>query len=269
MNEQTFDVSVELVNLPEIKITGYEDIKTQAEELATMLKGIEVNEENLQASKKVVAEVRKKYNELDNNRKQIKKTLLGSMSEINENMKELETILSEGETTVRSKISELEQAQRDERKKTLEVEFERLKEYYGLISDITFQKVLNTKWLNKSTSLKKAKMELQDTLNKINTDYKLILSMVPEDDRVPCVYEFTKNGFDVTQVLNSWKEKQERLAILKKEVKEDAEKPRVVIKPTAMTEQEVFSKTLVIYGREDLGKVMRYMSENKIQFKQI
>lgn len=264
-----FEVSLEVTQLPSVELTGYNELKELASNLASEMKSVTVTEENIAASKKMVAEVRKRYNELDSQRKQAKKQLLAPLEESTSQLKELDQILKDGEIAVRSQISKLEQQAKEARKDLLKTEFDRLAEYYSLISAVTFDKVLDMKWLNKSTSEKRAKQELQDKIKKIMEDYRLILSIVPDEDKTPCVYEFTKNGFEVGQVLESWKAKQDALTQLKKEVKTDSKKPKITIQPTNLSEQEAYSKTLVIYGRDDLNQVMKYMIDNNIHFKQI
>lgn len=266
---EQFEVSLEVTQLPSVELTGYDELKELASQLASEMKQVTVTEDNVVASKKMVAQVRKRYSELDNQRKEAKKQLLAPLAESTEQLKELDSILKDGEHAVRTQISRIEQEAKEERKKVLENEFNRLADYYDLISAVTFDKVLDMKWLNKSTSEKRAKEELQDKINSIMKDYRLILSMVPDEDKTPCVYEFTKNGFDVNQVLESWKQKQEQLSILKKEVKLDSKKPKITIQPTHLEQQEVYNKTLVIYGRDDLNTVMKFMIDNNIHFKQL
>lgn len=264
-----FEVSLELNQAPSITISGFDTLKEQVEELTEKMQSVKVTADNIQASKKMLAEINKQRNALDTQRKNIEKEVLKPLTEIKSQTKEINTMIDVAEKVVRDQIKQLEQEEKDQRKAVLAEEFDRLSEYYELISGITFEMVLEMKWLNKSTSEKRAKQELQDKVNKIVEDYRLILRMVPEDDRVPCVYEFTKNGFNVNQVLDSWKVKQEQLTLLKKEVKADSKKPRPTIAPTNLEQQETFNKTLVIYGRDDLASAIKFMTDNNIHFKQL
>lgn len=264
-----FEVSLELTQVPSVSIKGFDELKSEVSELVEKMQSVKVTEENIQASKKMLAEVNKQRTALDKQRIEIEKEVLKPLTEIKAQTKEINSMIDVAEKVVRTQIHDLEQIAKDERKALLETEFDRLSAYYDLISGVTFDSVLEFKWLNKSTSEKKAKTELQDKIKKIVDDYRLIIDLVPEEDRVPCVYEFIKTSYDVNKVLNSWKAKQDQLKTLKAEVKHDAKKPRPTITPTNQTEQELFNKTLVIYGRDDLAKVVKYMSDNNIHFKQL
>lgn len=265
-----FDLTIKVETMPSIEMNGYEELKKSVEELAEQMKNVEVTEENLQVSKKLVAEVRKRYTQLDQQRKDVEKQILEPVKVLKQQCAEVENIIKEGETLVRQQISTIEQQHKDERKAMLLAEFERLVDYYELVSEISFDKILESSWLNKSTSDKKAKQALQDKCKKVADDYALILNIVDEDDHVACVYKFTKNGFNVNDVLETWKQKQAQLAKLKEEIKEDVKKPDISIEPTQLVaQQDVFNSTLVVHGRSDVQKVVQFMLENNIKFKQI
>ena len=96
-----------------VDFKDYEYIKSSAERLNIELKGREVTEDNVQESKKLVAEVRKQFNALDQMRKDTEKEVMAEFNVFKDQVKEIGSIIGEGEDVVRSQIRELDDTQRE------------------------------------------------------------------------------------------------------------------------------------------------------------
>lgn len=266
-----FDVSVNVTQAPSIEILGYDDLKKQVEELVVEMKKVEVTEENIQGSKKLASEIRKKYNELDARRKEVKKELLKPYEELDEQMKELKKILDEGDTSVRDQIRALETKAREERKKELERVFNEYIEYYELPSTIKFDNVLAPNLLNKSVTLKRASEGLRSKLESLANDLNFIDSMIDDlDERVQVIANWLDNGFNAQLAVKAHKEHKDSVKEIYKQQLEKEETPVITIQPTNLTKvPKESSSTLVIYGLDNVHDVIDYCLKNKIQFKQI
>ena len=103
-----------------VDFKDYEYIKLSAERLNIELKGREVTEDNVQESKKLVAEVRKQFNVLDQMRKDTEKEVMAEFNVFKDQIKEIGHIIGEGEDIVRSQIRELDDVQREAKREKIE-----------------------------------------------------------------------------------------------------------------------------------------------------
>lgn len=268
---EKFEVSLDVTQQPILSIEGFEDLKKQASGLVEEMKKVEVTEENIQGSKKLVAEVKKKYDLLDAQRKDVKKELLKPLNTFTDELKDLKTMLDEGDTAVRNQIKELELKEREARKVLLHETYIEYISYYKLPDEITFEDVLDPKLLNKSVSLKKATEGIRERLNELANDVNFIETMIEDlAEQTDVMIEWLNNGYNSKLAVKQWKDKTEQFKKLYAQQQEKEEAPVITIEPTVLKKQpKDESRTLVVYGLDEVHKVTNFLLENKIQFKQI
>ena len=88
--------------------------------------------------------------------------------------------------------------------------------------------IFNTKWLNKSVSLKSCKEEIDKAILRTDTDLRTIETMVEEKYRAYAADYYLQNGRDITAALNKARRMGEidRKAELEKAAREEAEERR-------------------------------------------
>jgi hypothetical protein len=161
-----------------VQFKGFQKLKEQALELATHIQQIEVNDDNLQTSKKLLAAVNKQVKELEDRRIKIKRLMLEPYQVFEEQVKEIVGVVKEADETVRQQVKMLEENEREMKKETLNNLFERRMNHYNFLRDFFhFKDFLQPKHLNKTTSIKQVEDEMVVFLEKLAKDIKVIETM--------------------------------------------------------------------------------------------
>lgn len=143
-----------------VQFSDYERIKEQAEDLNMILNQVQVSDENLKLAKKLVAQVSKQFNVLDQQRKDTKKAIMGNFEEYESQVKEIGYIVSEGENMVRGKIRELEEQEREEKEQEIKELWDKHSEHYAFTEWFGYEFWFKPQFLNKTKSVNKTEEEL-------------------------------------------------------------------------------------------------------------
>lgn len=247
----------ELINTDEIgtlefevgKITfnAYENIKNKALKLSENLKTVEVSEENIKESKKLIAEVNKDVKKLEDYRIKVKKEMLKPYNDFEIQVKEIVKIVKEADEYVRSQIRELEEIERENKKAIVKEMFENKAKHYDFNEIITFDKFFKESMSNKTTSLDKIENELSEWLEQRKMDIEVIKSL--KDDEVLKEYLETFNL---------------ALAIENAKVKEEENKKiEEVMKKTEKSSKKYI---FIISEEKDAKLAEMLLKENKINY---
>ena len=247
----------ELINTDEIgtlefevgKITfnAYENIKNKALKLSENLKTVEVSEENIKESKKLIAEVNKDVKKLEDYRIKVKKQMLKPYNDFEIQVKEIVKIVKEADEYVRSQIRELEEIERENKKAIVKEMFENKAKHYDFNEIITFDKFFKESMSNKTTSLDKIENELSEWLEQRKMDIEVIKSL--KDDEVLKEYLETFNL---------------ALAIENAKVKEEENKKiEEVMKKTEKSSKKYI---FIISEEKDAKLAEMLLKENKINY---
>ena len=257
---------VELTQQPTIEMTGYDELLTQVEGLAEQMKTVEVTEDTLQGSKKLVSEVKKQYDILDSQRKAVKKQLMKPYEEIDLKMKQLKKVLDSGETAVRSQIKELEQKQRSLKEVEVKALFDEMFIHYKLPSIFTFEMFLESKHLNKTYSMSKVKTDMKVWFINIKNDIQMFRDVADEINHVAnMVQEYAHNGLQASQAISTYKQARNDFKRLKNELG-SSKKVSISIKPQHSEKGIRKRFHLAVYGQSDLNKLVQFCNKNNIDF---
>lgn len=160
-----------------IQFFEFDNLKMQALDLADEIRTVEVNEETLKASKKMLAEVNKSVKKLEDRRIAIKRLMLEPYQTFEGQVKEIVGIVKDADEIVREQVRNYEEQQRTERETILQDKFEKRIVHYSFRDLFHFKDFLHPKHLNKSTSIETVENEMVDFLNKIAKDLKAIEKM--------------------------------------------------------------------------------------------
>lgn len=180
-------------------------------------------------------------------------------------------------------IGEVEQRERDERLAEIRAEYDA-----SGFTLLPLERILDNRWLNKSTSTKKWKEELASTIEKINSDLES-LSGIGEDEET--VKAFYLDTLDIGRALQHGRQLRERREALAAQAQErqkveppqeepkdpPAEDPLVeeaLAEEPAPTEEapkaEILSIDLRLHGtKEQLTALRQYIDQSKIRYEKL
>lgn len=230
-----------------ISFPMYEELKNQALQVAEYVSSIEVTEDTVKQSKKLLATVNKSVKSLEDRRIAIKKELLIPYNEFEAQVKEIVGIVKEADTLVRTQVKELEEKEREEKQDKIEEIWNKRVQAYDF-DFINIDKFLVPSHLNKTTSLSKVEDEMVTWLEKVNSDLKVIESL---PDRKEILQEYIEN-IDLTVSM-----------LLVNERKEKEKKVNEIYEENEDISQVYYFK---IFNEKDTKLVELLLNENKIQF---
>ena len=119
---------------------GYDELRRQATDLANNIRTVEVTEDNVKMSKKLLASVNKRLKELEDKRISIKKTMLEPYQEFEEQVKDIVGIVKDADGFVRDQVNELEALERDQKEAILNDLFMKRKQMYSFGDLLDFRR---------------------------------------------------------------------------------------------------------------------------------
>lgn len=193
MEENTFQLSeiIKIEQMPKI----FSQLEKVGEIIDKELEGIDeiaCTEENKQDVKKRKTEINNTIKALETRRIDIKKKLLEPYDMFEEKYnKECKEKLQEASDKLSNKINEIENQQREKKKKSLIEFFEQYQTYYHLENIVSFEQLkLN---ITLSASEKSLKESILNQMKDIATDVNLIIQ---EEYSKEIMLEYKENGFN-------------------------------------------------------------------------
>jgi hypothetical protein len=191
-----------------IRFMGFDQLKASAIKLADQIATLEVTEDNVKLSKKLLAEVNKRVEELEGRRKKIKNAMMEPYQAFENQVKEIVTIVKDADALVRSQVKEMEQKEREEKEIQIhEIWMKRIAQY-SFKDMVPFMDFAKPKHLNKTTSIVAVETEMIQFLEKVESDMQVLLQMPEVDNHINAYL----NTYDLGQALTIVKQEQERKA---------------------------------------------------------
>lgn len=193
---------------------NYEELKTAVQEKADEYASVVYTEDKVKDAKKDRAELNKLKDALNSERIRLQKEYMKPFEDYKAKTDELIGILEKPIGLIDRQIKDFDEKQKDEKKKEIELHFRTMEkpEFLQLNS------VWNPKWLNKTYEMSKIRSELQEQVEKIQSDLAT-LSNLSEFGFEAC--EVYKSTLDLNKALNEGK----RLVEIQKR-KEEQERKR-------------------------------------------
>lgn len=203
-----------------------EQITKYVSEVTDQYKGIAYTDEQIPDAKKDRAALNALKKNISDGRIQVKNALMAPYYAFESEVKEVVALIDEPISLIDKQVAEYEEKVRDEKMEELRSYFD---QKIGVLAEkLSFDMIFNTKWLNKSVSLKSCKEEIDKAILRTDTDLRTIDTMVEEKYRAYAADYYLQNGRDITAVLNKAGRMKEidRKAELEKAAKEEAEERR-------------------------------------------
>lgn len=237
-----------------IDFPAYKKLLDDARQIAAFISSVEVTDDTVKASKKLLASVNKEVGKLESRRIEIKKALLEPYADFETQIKEITGTLKEADATVRSQVRELEERQREEKRQEIEALFTaRMQMYTGF--PFTLEDFLTPQHLNKSMSINKIEEELAAWFLAKDEDLRAIAAMEHAEE---ILTEYV-SGSSLSAAMTTVRERHRRQEESRKTVAElnaDMDTPQ---KATPLT---VFT----IQTEKDAAMVELFLENNKIEY---
>ena len=203
-----------------------DEIKKAVISITEQYKGLAYTEEQLQEAKKDRAMLNAMKKDISDRRIQVKKALLEPYDVFESEVKEVVALIDEPIEMIGKQIEAYEDKVREEKNTALAQFFS---ENIGELSEVvSYDRIFNPKWLNKTASLSSCKAEIQKIIDDINTDLAAIISSVDEKYQVFAKDYYLQHGFNLSKALSEANRIQEmdKKAEADRKAREEAERQR-------------------------------------------
>lgn len=264
--------TIQVAQQAKILFPEYEKLKEDILKLVDGMKSIEVTEDSIQVNKKLIAEVRKNFTLLDNERKRVKKEVLTPYQELDEKVKELKNYLDEGEQSIKEQVNVFEEQQALEREIALNEMFNQYQTEYNAPSWLDFEsfKCKYPKTLNKSESEIKKRRAIIEWFETFDNEYAKLKEQFPDKSvRRAILTSYKTNGFYMDVAINQYLEmvkEGERLDREKEERKKTAT-PKVSFEKPQAKKEQAKKATLEFKSDKEYTQALDVLKNNGINFK--
>lgn len=247
-----------------LQINNFEEVKTKANEYVKKYENwVIVNpEEEISLAKKEIASLRKIKKTIDQERISIKKEILSAVEPGENQIKEIVSIIDRAINNIDEQIKNFENDEKNKKYNTIKSFFEDYKNDSNNIVDnnITFEHLFKDEWLNKSYKLENIQEEIITKITQINNDL-VVLSKVITDfkDFSRAKIDYFENDFNLSIAISKYEKAQ-------KEINDKPIIKEVLNKVSDNEYQVVFG---VLATENQLYKIVNFLKENDIHFKQI
>lgn len=250
----TFEIQIQDIEVTQgkVKFPKYEATLKSAQKLNEALSNVTVTEDTIKTNKKLVAEVRKEADKLDDARKKVKSEINEPYVEFEKLVKEIVNTVKQGEDLIRQQVREFEEKERQEKyDQLLEIINLRLN-HYTLIqqANIDIDLILEPRLLNKSVSMNKAEEQIVEKLENINQSIKSLQTMEHASE---LVYEYS-NNLDMNKAITTVNNRHKALEQM------ETQKPAPKVSASK-------TYTITVFDSEDYIKLTQFMNENNITYK--
>lgn len=215
-----------------------EQIKEAVVSITEQYRGLAYTEAQLQEAKADRAKLNAMKNDISARRIQVKKALLEPYEKFEAEVKEVVALIDEPIAMIDEQIVAYEERTKEEKRQALEKFF--AENRAELPELITFERIFNPKWLNKSSSLSSCKNDIKKLIEDISADLAAIRSALDERYSVYAEEFYLKREMNLSHALAEANHIQEmdRKAEEAKRAKEQAEAERAEARKKAAEEAQ-------------------------------
>lgn len=233
-----------VINSPDegqfLKSIGWnkEQIKEAVVSITEQYRGLAYTEAQLQEAKADRAKLNAMKNDISARRIQVKNALLEPYNKFEAEVKEVVALIEEPIAMIDEQIVAYEERTKEEKRQTLEKFF--VENRGSLPEQITFERIFNPQWLNKTSSLSSCKKEIKKLIEDISADLSAIRSSLDERYSVYAEEFYLKREMNLSHALAEANHIQEmdRKAEEERKEKEQAQKEREEAQKRAKEEAE-------------------------------
>lgn len=210
-----------------------DEIKEAVVSITEQYRGLAYTEEQLQEAKADRAKLNAMKKDISDRRIQVKNALLEPYNVFEAEVKEVVALIDEPIAMIDEQIVAYEERTKEEKKQTLEKFF--TENRADLPELITFDKIFNPKWLNKTSSLSSCKKEIKKAIEDITADLSVIRSSLSGKYSVYAEEFYLKREMNLSRALSEANRIQE---MDKKAEEEEQERAKIEEKAKIQNELE-------------------------------
>ena len=177
-----------------------EQIKDAVVSITEQYRGLAYTEEQLQEAKADRAKLNAMKKDISDRRIQVKNALLEPYNVFEAEVKEVVALIDEPIAMIDEQIVAYEERTKEEKRQTLEKFF--AENRADLPEPITFDKIFNPKWLNKTASLSSCKNEIKKAVEDIKADLSAIHSSLSGKYSVYAEEFYLKREMNLSRALS-------------------------------------------------------------------
>ncbi len=252
------------VEVGEIQFPGFPSLRATIETLTEAMVSVEVNEENIQQSKKLVAKVRKETNFLQDEVKRVTKFYEKPLEDFKEDVKELTNLVKQAEEVIRSQVRDMEERERAEKEETISELFDKRSKQYNLHGILDFTDFWKREYANKSFSMNKVEEEMVTWLGKVEKDLNFLAEQGEKAYKYFAEYKDTK---DVVVAMQIVKREEQYLAELQRKAEQVNSAIVTPVNEDYLKTKQEFK--FVVTGENDAETLRQFMTMSGIKFREV
>lgn len=192
-------------------------------------KGMIFTEDTKKAAKDAVAYLRKLKKELDDRKKEVKRSFMEPYTCFESKVKELNELIDEPIASISGQIEEFEKKRIEERKQMIKTLYE--ENILDLAEYLPLERIYNSKWENATTTKKAITEEITGLVRGVQKDLETIQAMESEyEEKGIAAYKKNRSLADAIQCIHSYEKQETEILARQKEQAEAAiretEKPQ-------------------------------------------
>lgn len=236
------------------------DFSSKIKLITDYLTNLEVTEETLKETKKLMARVNNAIKDLSKTRIEAKKSYLRPFTTFEEEIKALEKEVKTANDLVREQTRIFDEKERDAKEELLRDKWNLRIHNKVAENFFDFEDFLKPTHLNKSVTIKKVEQEMAEFLNRIETDIvKLIPACRENHFPVQAGLDIYKKNYNYGDFLSEL----ESLVHIEEKIEEIIETPET---------EEIYSEPEYVYFKVPYavsGVIENYLKTNKIPYEQL
>jgi muconolactone delta-isomerase len=253
-NEMTTAIQNIQVVQGSVVFGAYEELKRQATSLAEQIRTVEVSDDNVKLSKKLLSSVNKRVKELEDKRISIKKMMLEPYMNFEGQVKEIVQIVKDADSHVRDQVKELEEQERMAKQNELSALWEMRVQHYTFYDLISIDDFLKPKHLTKTMSINAVEREMVQFLEQIQSDIHVLYNLDYSEEHIDAYLQC----FNLGQAMMQVKDKKQRQAQIERNTKTNKLQP---------TESEIaFLVSVKVYNQKELKLLEMILKDNQFEY---
>lgn len=152
---------------------NFDELKEEIIGKAALYKNMVYTDDTIKEAKADKAALNKFIAALEDKRKEVKKQCMQPYEAFERQIKELVSIINEPVQLIDAQVKEYEERQKAEKRQKLEAHFETIDKPEW----VTLEAIFDTRWLNTTFSLKKAKEAMEEWIGQIDADLETLQSL--------------------------------------------------------------------------------------------
>lgn len=215
--------------------------------------------------------------ELNDKRLELERRFMEPFQEFKSIIGETVTAIKDASYKVGVVINEVEQRERDERKAAIQAAYDE-----SGFTLVPLDRIMDQRWLNKSTSTTNWRGELRDAIEKVTTDLESLTGIGEDEETVKALYLDTLDIGRALQHGRQLRERREALArveaerqqapppVVEGETVVDSQEPRTPEPMQSPVEEEVYTFVIEVSGTQaQMSALRRFIDENGITYRKL